>query len=120
MSAPQAVMAAADAAPRGVAGTFRILVNRAEAVGPRLFLNSEKDYRDQRNLSVAIQPEALPLLRKRLGPDLRSALIGREIRVAGVARRTRIDFTNNGRPTGKYYFQTHVTVSSADQITIVG
>lgn len=120
MSAQQAVMAAADAAPRGVPGHFALVVKRAEMVGPRLFLNSEEDYRDQRNLSVAIQPHALPALRDRLGKDLRAALVGRDVRVRGVARRTRIDFTNNGRPTGKYYFQTHVAVDSANQISVVG
>lgn len=119
MTAPQAVFAAADAAPRGVPGTFALVVKRAEMVGPRLFLNSEGDYRDQRNLSIAIQPSALPILRQRLGRDLRGALVDRDIRVRGVARRTRIDFTNNAKPTGKYYYQTHVDVDSADQISIV-
>jgi hypothetical protein len=120
MSAPQAVMAAADAAPRGVPGNFALVVKRAEMVGPRLFLNSESDYRDQRNLSIAIQPHALPVLRDRLGKDLKAALEGRDIRVRGIARRTRIGFFNNGKPTGLYYFQTHVAVDSADQISIVG
>ena len=120
ISAPEAVIAAAAAAPRGVPGTFGLVVKRAEMVGPRLFLNSEKDYRDQRNLSIAVEPSALPLLRKAHGPDLRAALLGRDIRVRGVARRVRIGFTSNGRPTGKYYFQTHVTVTSSVQITVVG
>ena len=113
-------MAAANAAPRGVPGTFGMIVKRAEMVGPRLFLNSEDDYRDQRNLSIAIQPQALPVLRQRLGGDLRAALVGRDIRVKGVARRTRIDFFNNGKRTGKYYFQTHVSVGSSAQIEVVG
>ena len=120
MTAPQAVIAAADAAPRGVAGNFALIVRRAEMVGPRLFLNSEEDYRDQRNLSIAIDPRALRGLRQRLGPDLKSALLGRDIRVRGLARRTRIDFTTNGRPTGKYYFQTHVAVTNPIQISIIG
>ena len=120
MSAPQAVMAAADAAPRGVPGNFALVVRRAEMVGPRLYLNSEDDYRDQRNLSIAIQPYVLPGLRDRLGKELRTALVGRDIRVRGVARRTRIAFFENGKPTGLYYYQTHVVVDSAYQISIVG
>lgn len=120
ISALQAVMAAADAAPRGVPGTFSLVVKRAEMVGPRLFLNSEQDYRDQRNLSIAIQPQALALLRDRLGKDLAAALRGRTIRVGGVARRTRIAIFNNGKPTNLYYYQTHVSVGSAAQIEIVG
>jgi hypothetical protein len=120
MTAPQAVLAAADAAPRGVPGNFAMVVKRVEMVGPRLFLNSEADYRDQRNLSVAIQPYALPGLRDRLGKDLRAALVGRDIRVRGVARRIRIGIFDNRKPTGLYYYQTHVVVDSADQISIVG
>lgn len=114
-----AVMAAADAAPRGFPGTFGFTVMRADMVGPRLFLNSYPDYRDQRNLSIAIDFRALPALRERYGKDLGAAFMGQEIRVTGIARRTRIDFTTNGKPSGKYYFQTHVRVSDPDQIRII-
>ncbi|MES2904433.1 MAG: hypothetical protein V4696_09640 [Pseudomonadota bacterium] len=115
-----AVMAAADAAPRGYAGRFGFVVRRADMVGPRLFLNSYPDYRDQRNLSVAIAPAVLVTLRARHGNDLRSAFMGRSILVDGEARRERIDFTVGGRPSGKYYFQTHVAVTRPEQIRIVG
>lgn len=115
-----AVLAAADAAPRGVPGTFAMTVRRADVVGPRLFLNSHPDYRDQRNLSIAIQLGALAGLRQRLGPDVRGALLGREVHVSGVARRVQIDFINSdGRRSGKYYYQTHVGVTDPDQIRIV-
>lgn len=115
-----AVMAAADAAPRGYPGRFGFIVRRADMVGPRLFLNSYPDYRDQRNLSVAIAPVALVALRSQHGDDLRAAFMGRSIVVDGEARRERIDFTVGGRPSGKYYFQTHVAVTRAEQIRIVG
>ena len=49
-AAAQPSVPAADAAPRGFRGTFGFKVVRAEMVGPRLFLNSYPDYRDQRNL----------------------------------------------------------------------
>jgi hypothetical protein len=120
MTAPQAVMAAADAAPRGVPGNFALVVRRAEMVGPRLFLNSEQDYRDQRNLSIAVQPYALPGLRARLGKDLQAALVGKDVRVRGIARRIRIGIFENGKPTKLYYYQTHVDVDSPDQISVVG
>jgi hypothetical protein len=115
-----AVMAAADAAPQGYAGTFGFTVLRADMVGPRLFLNSYPDYRDQRNLSIAIDSRVLPALRDRYGKDLRAAFLNHEIRVVGVARKTRIAFTVKGRPTDKYYFQTHVAVTDPNQILIVG
>jgi len=119
MTASQAVMAAADAAPNGVTSTFALVVRRAEMVGPRLFLNSQADYRDQRNLSIAVQPGALGALRQKLGGNPQLILKGKDIRVTGVARRTRIDFIDNGKPTGKYYYQTHVVVSDPAQIAII-
>lgn len=115
-----AVLAAADAAPRGYPGRFGFVVVETAMVGPRLFLNSYNDYRDQRNLSVAIEPAAIAQLRRKLGAEPVTALKNRAIEVDGVARRTRIDFTVGGRPTGKYYYQTHVTVSDASQLTVVG
>ena len=36
-----------------------------------------------------------------------------------VSRRVRVDFTTNGRPTGKYYYQTHVQLGSAERLTVL-
>jgi hypothetical protein len=55
-------------------------------------------------------------LHARLGPDLSKAFIGRKVRVLGAASRVRIDFIGNGRPTGKYYYQTQLPVGDANQI----
>ena len=115
----QAIFAAADAGPRrGVRGVFEMPVQRAEAVGRRFFLNSQRDYRDQRNLSVAIAPSALRALRERFGDNLSDAFLGRTVRVSGRAERVRIDFVSHGRRTGQYYYQTHVTVFDPRQIEI--
>ncbi len=83
-----------------------------------MFLNSEVDYRDQRNLTVAVAPTAVAALQARLGGDPRVALKGRDIVVTGSAMRIRIVFSANGQPTDKYYYQTHVRVSDADQIVV--
>jgi hypothetical protein len=119
LSPQEAIMKAADAAPRGVYGVFELDVSRAEKVGPNLFLNSEKDYRDQRNLSVAIGPKVQSELRQRYGEDLRTALLGRKLLVFGYARRVRVDFISGGRRSGKYYYQTHVPVGDVRQIELV-
>jgi len=118
MSPALAVLAAADAAPGGVPGRFGFVVQRAAWVGPRLFLNSYPDYRDQRNLSISIEPSALAGLRRAFGVDLSRAFMNKPVVVDGVARRVRIDFTYAGRPTSKYHYQTHVLVSSPGQIRI--
>ena len=114
----QAIFAAATAAPEGVPGVFVMQVRNAGRQDGRLFLNSEADYRDQRSLTVAISPSAFAGLEARFGRPLDTALVGQRIAVTGEARRTRIDFTGNGLPTGKYYFQTHVVVTDADQIAL--
>ena len=47
----EAIRRAAEAAPRGVEGRFTFTVKATgRAEGNRLFLNSEADYRDQRNI----------------------------------------------------------------------
>ena len=58
-------------------------------------------------------------LATRLDADPREALIGRTLLVQGEAKRTRIEFVANGRRTGRYYYQTHVTLSDAGQIALV-
>jgi len=119
LTPPEAVIKAADAAPRGVYGVFELNIRRAEQVGPNFFLNSETDYRDQRNLSLTIGPNAQAALRKQYGADLGKALMGRKLLVYGFARRVRIDFTTRGGRSGKYYYQTHVPVGDVRQIELV-
>lgn len=114
----QAVMRAAEAAPRGVDGVFELEVRGSGRDAFFSFLNSEADYRDQRCLTIVLSPAATAALRARLGGDPVEVLRGRHIVVTGTARRERIDFTANGMPTGKYYYQTHVRVSDAAQIVV--
>ena len=114
----QAVLLAAGAPRLGIKGQFVMTV---KAIGStrRLHLNSERDYRDPRNLSISVEPAAAAQLAERLGPSPQRALLGHRILVTGTARRTRIDFTVDGRPSGKYYYQTHVGVTDASQIQLL-
>lgn len=114
----QAVMMAAEAAPKGVDGVFELEVRGSGRDRFASYLNSEADYRDQRNLTIALSPAATQGLRGRLGADPVDALRGRRILVTGTARRVRVDFLGNGVPTGKYYYQTHVVVDDAAQIEL--
>lgn len=113
----QAVMSAAEAAPGGVDGTFAMTVRATGVRNGQTYLNSELDYRDQRNLTVAMSPQAARELAQQLGAPPSVGLRGEEILVRGTARRTRIHFFANGRATDKYYYQTHVDVTDADQIS---
>lgn len=115
----EAIVKAADAAPSGVTGVFDFVVRQANYDRGYFYLNSETDYRDQRNLTIAISPRSIAEFKKRYGDDLAMALKGRRILVVGQARRVRIDFTNDGKPSGKYYYQTHVFIANPDQLTVV-
>src|SRR5690606_32596351 len=103
----------AAAAPRtGVTGVF-VMTVKATGRTNKLHLNSEADYRDPRNLSIAVMPRATEDLEAILQAPAEVALEGKRILVSGTARRTRIDFVVGGKPSGKYYYQTHVRVTDA-------
>ena len=129
MTPRQAVERAADAAndippeaaPPGVEGSFDLRVQATDARNGRVWLNSERDYRDQRNLTVVIPTNVADSLRAKYGASPETFFQGKRIEVSGIARRATILFLDDaGRPTGKYYFQTHVQVSDAAQIRLLG
>ncbi len=101
-----------------MAGTFRLKVQSTGRQDGNIYLNSERDYRDQRNLTIAISPQAILALQKQNGSEPDQYFQGKSILVSGSARRTKIIFTIDGKPTEKYYFQTHVVVTVPTQIEI--
>ena len=113
-----AVMRAAAAAPRGVSGTYVMTVRATGRQDNHLYLNSKNDYRDQRDLTIDVPPGVEDELAARLHASVPEALTGKRIAVRGVARRIRIGFMANGMMTGKYYYQTHVTLGAANQLSV--
>jgi hypothetical protein len=118
IDAAQAVPLAATVAPKSVAGTFAMQVQGTGREGSLLYLNSETDYRDQRNLTAVILPEAAARLTDLLGSTADVVLKDKRILVTGAAQRVKVHFTANGMRTEKYYYQTHLLVSDANQIQI--
>ena len=114
-----AIERAAAFAPGGYPGLFALTVRAWGRQDGRLYLNSETDYRDPRNISLEIAPVAQGQLEMRLGAPVETALQGRRIEVAGEARRVRINFLADGRPTGKYYYQTQIFIARGDQLRSV-
>jgi len=114
----QAVLRAAAAPHSGVTGVF---VMEVQATGrtDKVHLNSELDYRNPRNLSIAVMPDAAAELERLLGGPPEVVLKGKRIQVNGTARLTRIDFVVDDKPSGKYYYQTHVRVRDASQIQVL-
>lgn len=93
----QAIFMAASAAPAGVEGVFVMRVQATGLQRDRTYLNSELDYRDQRNLTIAIAPIAARQLAERLGEHPSVALKGKDILVRGKAVRTTIRLIADGR-----------------------
>jgi len=119
MTPRDAIFQAAEAAPGFIEGTFVMRARASGSGGGQTYLNSELDYRDQRCLTISISPAAARELTERLGDHPGQALIGEDILVRGPASRMRIDFMADGRPSGSYYYQTHVLVIDADQIVVL-
>ncbi|MDE2248477.1 MAG: hypothetical protein KGJ96_07870 [Xanthomonadaceae bacterium] len=113
-----AIRAANDDPSYGVRGEFVLTVRSIASDPQESFLDSERDYRDQRNLAIEMPTTLLPALERRLGVPFAN-LQNRRLVVMGVARRVRIDFVSDGRRSGKYYYQTHVRVDSPTQIRLL-
>jgi hypothetical protein len=115
-----AVMRAAADPQRGIRGTFRMKVSTAGRQDGNIYLNSENDYRDQRNLTVAILPSAQRQVAAIYGREADAAFKGKTILVSGIARRVTVWFNSDGRRSDKYYYQTHVDVLDASQLKTIG
>ncbi len=108
-----------DKAPEGVKGTFRFPIKTSGNQRGVIYLNTENDYRDRRNITVAIHPKLINAFIKKYGESPESYLIDKTIEVTGEAKRMKIFFFSKGKITKKYYFQTHVRVASLEQIKIL-
>jgi hypothetical protein len=114
----EAIQRAAEAAPAGVPGTYALHVQATGTQDGYAYLNSELDYRDQRNLTVAISPSTARAMEANLGASPLDYYKGKDILVHGSAYRTKISITFGHRYTGKYYYQTHVRVVDPAQIEV--
>jgi len=116
----EAVFGAAEVAPAGFRGTFVLKVKATGRQGGSLFLNSELDYRDQRCLMIALAPRTVDQLHRILGKLPGDGLLDQSILVCGTARRVEIGFNDQfGHLTDRYYYQTHVQIIDAEQISVL-
>lgn len=117
LTAWDAIVLSEQAAPQTVPGLFSLQINNAAKVGSMVYLNTEYDYRDRRNVSIVLTPEVLKEFAAQY-PDQQPELyfLGRSIVVNGAASRQTVWFFSQGKQTEKYYFQTHIPVWYAGQI----
>jgi len=105
----QAISRAAAASPKPVRALFQFRVENAAKSRDGYYLDSEKDFRSPANLGVVIRASAMPGLTQKYGADLKSALVGKTIKLIGQVRRVAVG--KNGSATA-----TQVEVTHAGQI----
>jgi hypothetical protein len=112
LSPAQAISSAASASPKPVRALFQFKVQNAAKGRSGYYLDSEKDYHSAANLGVAINASAMPGLTKKYGNDLKSAFVGKTIKLIGQVRRVSVG--KGGSATA-----TQVEVTHAGQILSV-
>ena len=113
LSPAQAISRASSAAPKPVRALFQLKVLSAAKSRGGYYLDSEKDFHSAANLGIAIRASAMPGLTKKYGDDLKSAFVGKTIKLIGQVRRVPVG--RNGSATA-----TQVEVTHAGQILSVG
>ena len=111
---------AAEQAPNGVLGEYVLHIKATGSQGSFVYLNTELDYRDQRNITISISPNLIPRLKDKYGASPQAYFIGKTLKVVGKATRVKIDFISEGKRTGKYYYQTHIRPVDISKIEVIG
>ena len=116
----EAISFADNVAPKaGIAGEFDLTVMSVGEQQGRYYLNSETDCRERNCLTVVVTPSVVQSMMGSADlAGLAARMKGKRIAVQGIARRVRIDLTDNGQATGKYYYQVHVVVTDPRQIVM--
>lgn len=112
LTPPEAISRAAASSPKPVRAVFEFRVASAAKAAVGYYLDSEENFRSPTNLGVVIRLSAIPNLSKKYGADLKSAFVGKTVKVIGEVRR---------KPVGKNHSATatQIEVTTAGQILSV-
>ena len=108
----QAISQAAAASPKPVRAVFQFRVASAAKSRDGLYLDSEKNFRSAQNLGVAIRASAMPAVTKKYGSDVRSAFVGKTVKIIGEVRRLSVGKNRSATAT-------QIEVTTAGQILSV-
>lgn len=106
-------------APNGVAGTFTLKIKTVGKHQGYVYLNTEEDYRDRRNVAVRLNQQTMNEVLNSINDSPEQSLVGKIVVVTGQAKRIRIDFIHEGRTTSFYYYQTHIDINDKATISIL-
>ena len=116
MSALDAIKLSEEVGPKNARGIFSLSIKAFGSKKQYVYLNTELDYRDRKSVAVVLLPEFQEAFLKKYGVNAESMLMGKDITVNSFAKRMKIYFFKDGKPTEKYYFQTHIPVKHLKQI----
>lgn len=123
LTAWDAIVMSEQSAPAVVPGVFSLQIKNAARIGDTVYLNTEYDYRDRRNVSVVLTPRLLKEFAESY-PDQQAEqyFLGRSIVVNGAAARQTIWFFQPRYTDRKILFpDTHpCLVHRSDPVTING
>ena len=115
----KAIELSAASAPEKYKGIFEFTVKSTDSMQRLEFLNSEIDNHDQRNLIIALRPNAVKELTQLYGDSPKVFLLDKDIRVKGEAKRIKTWVLYKNKNIKRYYYQTKVFVKSANQLTVL-
>ena len=106
--------------PEPVRGTFQIPIKATGSQNGVVYLNSNLDYREPTNITLALAPSTIESFSNTYHESPDSYFKNKTLEVTGKVERIRIYMYKNGKRTKKHYFQTHIRVTSIDQIRVLG
>jgi len=117
---PETTSLALKADPSGVVGKFRITVREVIWQHDRLFLISDKNYRDPRTLVVVVNGDTARDVLRGKSQTAEQYFLGHDIRATGLARRVRIFLKDrDGNLTRSSYEQTRVIIGDATDLDVL-
>lgn len=118
---PAQAIALVNAAPKGQAiGLFKMKIAAVGASKKVVFLNSNADYRSEGNLTFSLSQTTAAYLAQKAGVADVSALVGREITVAGrIEKRRIVNVGADGRQIGHNRWAYAVRIDKPDQLVSI-
>jgi hypothetical protein len=111
--------AKAEGAAKGVFEFKVASVGGNDGKGRSIFLNSEADHHDAKNISAMVRPVAVQELEQTLGAPLDKALAGKRIAVTGTAHPKTINIYDEAHnKTGQTFTRTRVMLAKAEKLAV--
>ncbi|MDK1286329.1 hypothetical protein [Pseudoalteromonas umbrosa] len=107
-------------APNSVRGVFQFEIKAGAKRGDVVYLNTQEDYRDRRNVTLALSWYAVSKMTKKYGQRPEVFFINKKVEVVGEASRKKIPlYRQDGTASEAYYYQTHINVYSDVLLTLM-